>query len=184
MTENQPPPPERPTTIATSANETKAADPEVIPQPVQDALREAGFDTRDADIRRAVSITLTRASAYFGPIPPAEMLAEYDRLRPGLAVQIIQWADEQQQHRRALEKLSTTGAENRMNRGQGFAFVIAITTVIAAVVIALLGPSPMAWLTALGFVAIGIGGPSVATIYARSIAKNAQADKSRPENTP
>ena len=43
------------------------------------------------------------ASHYIGPLPPPEMLAEYDRVMPGLAQTIVRRFESQSEHRMRLE---------------------------------------------------------------------------------
>lgn len=47
---------------------------------------------------------IERREAYQGLIPPPVILQQFDDLIPGTAARIIQWAEDEQQHRRALER--------------------------------------------------------------------------------
>lgn len=52
------------------------------------------------------------------PLPPAAVLSDYNEEFPGLVDKIVQWTDDQRQHRMTLEMRTTIGAEKRMDRGQ------------------------------------------------------------------
>lgn len=47
---------------------------------------------------------IERREAYQGLIPPPVILQQFDELRPGTADRIIQWAEDEQHHRRTLER--------------------------------------------------------------------------------
>jgi uncharacterized membrane protein len=49
-------------------------------------------------------ILLERRDEYSGAIPPPAMLERFDELLPGTAARIIQWAEDEQQHRQQLER--------------------------------------------------------------------------------
>lgn len=132
---------------------------EVIPPAVREALEKRGVDPEKAEVK----LTLSVARMFSGPIPPAEMLAEYDALQPGLGRELIGWARAQQEHRRGLEQLTTRGAEKRMNRSQTYSFILALLSIGGGIFAAWLG---LHWIAAIIVVA-GIGGPNAATVLAR-----------------
>jgi uncharacterized membrane protein len=112
--------------------------------------------------------TLESLSAYSGPFPPPELLAEFDRVLPGSARRLLDWTERQIDHRQRLESEQVAGSERRMDRGQIFGFGVALVALIAAVVIATLGPT--SWhtsLCAIGVALIGVGGPAAARMLAR-----------------
>ena len=45
-----------------------------------------------------------RVVAMEGPLPLPETLAEYDAMMPGLAARIVDWAEREAEHRRAVER--------------------------------------------------------------------------------
>jgi len=75
---------------------------------------------------------------FSGPLPPPEMLAQYDDVTPGAGDRIIAMAEAQSAHRRAVE---TKGAEAQVEDfkaaraearlGQVFAFIIAVFGILA-----------------------------------------------------
>lgn len=77
-------------------------------------------------------------AGYSGPIPPPEMLEKYERLSEGLANRIIQMAEKEGDHRRSLETYVQKAHIDHIKRrdyeakiGQIFAFLVAITTILA-----------------------------------------------------
>lgn len=49
-------------------------------------------------------IVTTELQQYSGQIPPPDLLRGFDDLLPGTAARLIQWAEDEQQHRRHLER--------------------------------------------------------------------------------
>lgn len=140
---------------------------------MRERLRDAGVDPERPEVQRAIMIA---ARMYAGPIPPAEMLSEYEALQPGLAERIIGWTEDQQRHRRGLELLTTRGSEKRMDRGQLFSFGIAGLGIIAAAIVASYNTN-----AAIAVIAVCVGGPAVATVVARIIAPGPSRRDPRPE---
>ena len=80
----------------------------------------------------------TRQVTFSGPIPPPEILAKYEELKPGFAERIIKMAEEQGKHRRLLE---TDGLQGQIQHtksrdleakfGQWFAFILTVLTIVA-----------------------------------------------------
>src|SRR3990167_10277638 len=71
------------------------------------------------------------------PLPPPEMLANYEQAQPGLVKKIIEMTEAESHHRRELEKQKVLAEVDSLQRGdalisraQGFAFVISIVTIV------------------------------------------------------
>lgn len=75
--------------------------------------------------RRPFSSTfeVTTATAFAGPIPPPELLAKYERTLPGLADRLVRAAENESEHRRALQRRAARMSE----LGLGAGFTIAMT---------------------------------------------------------
>ena len=67
---------------------------------------------------------------YQGPIPPPEMLAEFDRLDPGRAAKLLNLAEDQTRHRMSLEQQVIQSDIRRSWWGLISAFAITTTTVL------------------------------------------------------
>lgn len=81
-----------------------------------------------------------------GPIPPPDLLKEYDRVFPGLGERIIKGWEVEGQHRREMEKnyydldqyhLKETHRESRL--GTIFAFIITMTAIVGGMIAAING---------------------------------------------
>jgi len=75
--------------------------------------------------RRAFSSAfgVATATAFAGPIPPPELLAEYEQTLPGLADRLVMIAENESEHRRALQRRAIRLSELGLAAG----FTIAMT---------------------------------------------------------
>lgn len=88
-----------------------------------------------------------------GPLPPAELLAEYERVLPGAAERVFTMAETEQSARH--EHMRETRTFRR--RGQGFAFVVMLGALLVAGIAVVLGNAVEAkWIitAALGSAAV------------------------------
>jgi uncharacterized membrane protein len=136
---------------------------EILPPGLNDVLRTAGVDTEDPNVTKALAISLMMFRGSL-PIPPPPVLEEYERISPGLTKQLIDWTDQQRQHRQAIEKKKTDGSEARMNRGQFIAAGIAVLGLALSTVLGIFG-NP--WVAAVMAI-VSIGGPTAAVYLART----------------
>lgn len=81
-----------------------------------------------------------RGAAYSGPLPPPEMLANYEKVLPGLAAQIVERADREQsfRHKAVFFELEAEREKNReenkiARRGQYFGFCIALLGILGSI---------------------------------------------------
>lgn len=75
----------------------------------------------------------TRFSAqYQGPLPPPEMLAAYDEVKPGTADRLITLLELQTNHRIDIEKTVIYGSVRRADRGLVWGGVVALTGMLAS----------------------------------------------------
>lgn len=82
--------------------------------------------------------------SFEGPIPPPDMLAQYEEALPGAAERIITFAERQQDDRMRVNErvLDLLVAELRVETiGQYSALVIAVGSAVAAIVTAITDPS-------------------------------------------
>lgn len=81
---------------------------EVVPTDVVDEPRVAAALERipDETVRETVRSVIV-AQSHIGPLPPAELLAEYDAVLPGLAREIVDNSKAEQTHRHTMD--SRTG---------------------------------------------------------------------------
>ena len=72
---------------------------------------------------------------FSGPLPPPQILEQYNKIIPGSAERIIKMAEQQATHRMALEKTDS----NNSKKGVYFAFIIGVTGITGAVILGLFG---------------------------------------------
>lgn len=71
-------------------------------------------------------------SAYVGPLPPPDTLAQYDKILPGAAERILRMAEEQSAHRRELE----TTIVDKNNFYQGLGIMAGLTVSCGVLIVA------------------------------------------------
>ena len=57
-----------------------------------------------AEERQSRQTMIMRAEGFSGPLPPPEILANYDRIQPGLADRLVKLAESEADDRRSMEK--------------------------------------------------------------------------------
>ena len=77
--------------------------------------------------------------SYSGPIPPPDLLKQYDEIAPGTALRIIAMSEKQSEHRMSLEKQVVTSGITRSWIGLVFEFLIACIFAGAGVWVASMG---------------------------------------------
>lgn len=87
----------------------------------------AGSPSDPAILRQRRSFStafeVATATAFVGPIPPPELLAKYERTLPGLADRLVLIAENESEHRRALQRRAARLSELGLAAG----FAIAMT---------------------------------------------------------
>jgi uncharacterized membrane protein len=88
----------------------------------------------------------TVIAQFSSPLPPPEMLANYERAQPGLINKIIEMTEKESNHRRELEKQKLLAEVESLHRGdtlisraQIFALIIAVLTIVGGCTTAILG---------------------------------------------
>lgn len=84
-----------------------------------------------------INLALSRQTTWSGPIPPPEILAEFEKIVPGSAKLIIETAHDQTKHRMGLENHAVTEGFKKAKRGQAFGFILGVSGLIASVVLGL-----------------------------------------------
>ena len=72
----------------------------------------------------------TQISAFSGPLPPPNLLAQYNEIIPNGAERILAMAERQSAHRESLESAVVKGNLASQKLGSWFAFVIAMTAIL------------------------------------------------------
>lgn len=86
------------------------------------------------------SAYIQKITRFQGPIPSPDAFQEYGAVVPGLPEKIIAWTEEEQVHRREMERYaifaevhSSQNAENVTGRGQILSFIIVMAVLVVAV---------------------------------------------------
>ncbi|MBS0204493.1 MAG: DUF2335 domain-containing protein [Planctomycetes bacterium] len=79
------------------------------------------------------------ATSFAGPLPPPQILEDYNRIVPGSANRILSMAEKQADHRRRLETQITSSDITNSRVGLVFGLVIGLGGIAAATVIAIYG---------------------------------------------
>ena len=71
--------------------------------------------------------------AFSGPLPPPDILRDYEDIQSGLANRIVSMAEEEQKHRQKVKKIVIEGIIVKRHRGQIFAFIVCIVATIGGI---------------------------------------------------
>ncbi len=80
-----------------------------------------------------------QAVSFQGPIPPPELLREYNDIVPDGADRIMKMAESQSQHRIELESIVIKGDDRRANWGLGTGFTIGVVIIVLSFVLIMFG---------------------------------------------
>ena len=91
----------------------------------------------------ASQISLQVMQHYQGPLPHPAVLADYEKIQPGLTERIVTLAEKEAEPRHKVDKILVKGAINADRWGQVFGFLVSIFAVAAGTYAAING-SPFA----------------------------------------
>ena len=106
--------------------------------------------------KRAVTIRGVSRS-FSGPIPPPQILEQYDLILPGAAERILKMAEDQSSHRRSLEKQIVQAEIRQVRLGQILGFIIAIFGLTVSALIAIFGSAVAGGIIGIGTLASLVG---------------------------
>ena len=112
---------------------------EILPAGLNSALRTAGIDPTNPEIFRAVEISLTAMFSGALPIAPPQILNEYKTVDPALVPKLIEWTEQQSNHRRQIEELRAKRTEDRLDRGQWIGASVALGGLVLAACVGIFG---------------------------------------------
>ena len=97
-------------------------------------------NTRDGKVDRlavqAAMLVQETRSEFRGPLPPPELLKQYDEVQAGVANRIITMAENQSEHRQILEKKVVSSDIIKSYLGIFSAFTLSLTMIIGGLIIA------------------------------------------------
>lgn len=109
----------------------------------------------------SMTVRHTEMKAYSGPLPPPELLAEYDVIVQGSAGKIIDQFVAQGRHRMDLERVVIHGDVRRSNWGLGAGFVLAAGTIAGSFYMIYLGKD----IIGLAGIVMALGTLATAFVY-------------------
>jgi uncharacterized membrane protein len=92
-------------------------------------LTELGRELREMpadEMAAMVGILHHQVTSFHGPLPPPEVLKQYDETIPGAAERILSMAEKQQDHRSKLELMIVEKRIHQSAIGQIFGFILAL----------------------------------------------------------
>lgn len=98
----------------------------------EEALTEAVAEVLES---RPELITLIGSQYFSGPLPPPEILKQYDEIVPGFAQTIVDQFVAQGEHRRQLEKTAILSDVSRANWGLAAGFLLAFIGIVGSLYI-------------------------------------------------
>lgn len=90
------------------------------------------------------NVVLQQTSISSGPVPPAELLAGYNREIENGATRLFSLIERQSEHRQAMERDTITTQNIATKRGQVFGFILAIILIVVGCVFKAVGDSVLA----------------------------------------
>jgi uncharacterized membrane protein len=88
---------------------------------------------------RQQEIQLTQSFSFSGPLPPPQLLKQYNDVVPNGAERLMQMAELQQGHRQELERVVINGNIKAESRGQWMGLFISLAVIGAGVYLAAIG---------------------------------------------
>jgi len=94
-------------------------------------VREEAADKPDK--KSSITSLLLQAHQFSGPLPPPDVLDQYNKIHPGAADRIICMAEQQGEHRRHLEKVTIEADAFSEKIGPFLGFIIAMTVILGGI---------------------------------------------------
>lgn len=114
--------------VSDESKQSKATPPSIPPAPAKPIPSD--------ETQPQVSVQLSQAVTFSGPLPPPEILHEYNKALKGAAERIFAMAEAQAKHRQELEKRIVQSDILKSYLGLGAGFLIAAIAIICGAVVA------------------------------------------------
>ncbi|HEX2846792.1 MAG TPA: DUF2335 domain-containing protein [Chitinophagaceae bacterium] len=121
-----------------SVMESPAGDIKEISEEAEEMLKDLPEAQRESIRDLLIGISFSR-SAWSGPLPPPEILKAYNKATPDAAERILKIVEAQSIHRQSLERAAISGQLKESGRGQLFGFIVALSFLMASVLLVLKG---------------------------------------------
>ncbi len=80
----------------------------------------------------SVKISQEMHRHFSGPMPPGELLSDYEKVQPGFADRLLKFTENEQAHRHKMESKGLHAAIKTEMRGQKFALLICLIVVLCS----------------------------------------------------
>ncbi len=121
MSENRPNPQDE---LENKDNSVKDSELEEVPvEELETILGDIPDEKKDRIIRY---LTMTIRTVFRGPLPPPDVLREYDGIIEDGAERIFSMAEKQSEHRISIEKTAIKEELNQSSKGQWFGFILGL----------------------------------------------------------
>jgi uncharacterized membrane protein len=173
----------------TNPAESSSAAEESLPGQRQNAELVGASENETSSIsaetlEEAIVHIVREERRFSGPLPPPEILIEYNKVFPGCGKDIVEMAKREQSHRHSLEDRQLALEEYRIRSGvrhvttgQMIGGILALALVLGSIYL-LANDKSTAGLTVLGSVVVAFGG---AFIYDRYLRAHAVKQSEEPE---
>lgn len=84
-------------------------------------------------------MSMTQSFSFSGPLPPPQLLKQYNDVVPNGAERLMQMAERQQGHRHDLENVVINGNVKAEARGQWMGLLISVVVIVAGTYLAAMG---------------------------------------------
>lgn len=84
-------------------------------------------------------VQMTQSFSFSGPLPPPQLLGQYNDVIPNGAERLMKMAEVQQNHRQELEKAVINGNVKAESRGQWMGLVVSVAVIGAGTYLAAIG---------------------------------------------
>lgn len=115
----------------------------------------------ESELQGMIQAAISKVEISSGPLPPPEVLKQYETIMPGATNRIFEMAEEEASHRRKVKEDCVRIESRDSLLGIIFAACLCIGTIVAGVVIALNVPSTAG--TVMGCL---LGGSGLASVFA------------------
>ena len=153
------PPPNDPKESSENKNDDSAKPEEIIASKLKPILEDLQLPEEESKkILEAGVIIVKEARRYKGPLPPPEMLNDYNLIVSNGAERIVRMVEIQSQHRIDLERKIIPEQASQSRRGQTFGFILALISLGITTLLSMSGHEVVAGIiggsTILGLVTV------------------------------
>jgi uncharacterized membrane protein len=160
--------------------EPPSGDPPVSAQTVEP--EKAGSQPQGRIVRTIRQVVRSELRVFSGPLPPPEILIQYNEVFPGCGKVIVEMAQKEQEHRHASEDREAEADSKLASRGQLIGGALAMVAVLGAIYL-LAHDKSITGLSVLATVVVAFGGAFIYDRYQRAQTFKELQEKESDEDT-